>query len=103
VIPKGEAPRPHEVVPELETEPDRLMVSAVRFLDADHGWAIGYYSDVGESAILRTDDGGTTWRLEQRVPGEYLRSLFVLDRDHAWAVGDRSRTASQVVMRYSAR
>jgi hypothetical protein len=99
-IPKGEPPRPKEVVPELETEPDRLMLTAVRFLDQDHGRAVGYYSDVGESAILRTDDGGTTWRLERRVPGECLRTLFVLDREHAWAAGDRSRTAPQVVMRY---
>jgi photosystem II stability/assembly factor-like uncharacterized protein len=100
-IPKGEAPRPREPIPELEIEPDRLAISAVQFADLERGFAVGYYADVGESVILGTIDGGATWRVERVVPGEVLRALFVLDRTHAWAVGDRSRTATQVVLRYS--
>jgi photosystem II stability/assembly factor-like uncharacterized protein len=101
VIPKGEPPRPREPLPELETEPDRLCVSAVRFLDAKRGWAVGYYADVAESVILGTEDGGVTWRVERVQPGELLRALFVLDPTHAWAAGDRARTAGQVVLRRS--
>jgi len=101
-IPAGE-PRRHEVRPELETEPDRLAVSAIRFVDAEHGWAVGYYADVAESVVLRTDDGGATWSTERVQPGELLRSLFVLDRDHAWAAGDRARTQPQVVLRFLGR
>jgi photosystem II stability/assembly factor-like uncharacterized protein len=98
-IPAGE-PRRHDVRPELETEPDRLTVSVVRFSDARRGWAVGYYRDVAEGIVLRTDDGGDTWSTEHIQPGEQLRSLFVLDREHAWAAGDRARTQPQVVLRF---
>jgi photosystem II stability/assembly factor-like uncharacterized protein len=101
VIPKGEPKRPREPIPELETEPDRLALTAVQFADPDHGWAVGYYSDVAESVILHTSDGGTTWAVERVQPGELLRSLFVLDAEHAWAAGDRARTRPQVILRYA--
>jgi photosystem II stability/assembly factor-like uncharacterized protein len=98
VLPRGESPR-HEVIPELETEPDRLSISAVQFADNDHGYAVGSYADVAESVVLATSDGGATWRVERVVPGEILRSLFLLDARHAWAAGDRARTTPQVVLR----
>ena len=98
VLPSGESPR-HDVVPELETEPDRLSISAVQFADDKNGYAVGYYADVAESVVLSTSDGGATWRVERVVPGELLRSLFLLDAQHAWAAGDRARTAPQVVLR----
>jgi photosystem II stability/assembly factor-like uncharacterized protein len=99
VIPQGEPPRPREPVPELETEPDRLSISAVQFADSARGYAVGYYADVGESVVLATSDGGASWRVERVQPGEMLRSLFLLDAQHAWAAGDRARTAPQVVLR----
>ncbi|MCC6652221.1 MAG: hypothetical protein IT348_13795 [Candidatus Eisenbacteria bacterium] len=101
VIPRGEEPRPREVVPELETPPDRLEITAIRFADPANGWAVGSYSDVAESVVLRTSDGGETWRVEHVQPGEMLRSLFVLDAGHAWAAGDRARTQPQVILRYA--
>lgn len=100
VLPKGERPR-HDVLPELETEPDRLTISALHFIDAQHGCAVGYYADVAESVILRTEDGGAQWQVEHVQPGEILRAVFVLDAAHAWAVGDRARTQSQVLLRYA--
>lgn len=93
--------RRHEVVPELETAPDRLTLAAVRFTDSLHGRAVGYYADVAESVVIGTSDGGATWRIEWSQPGEELRSLFVLDAAHAWAAGDRARTLPQVVLRYA--
>ena len=101
VIPKGEPKRPREPVPELETEPDRLALTAIQFADADNGWAVGSYADIAESVILHTSNGGATWEVERVQPGEMLQSLFVLDRDHAWAAGDRARTRPQVILRYS--
>jgi photosystem II stability/assembly factor-like uncharacterized protein len=101
VIPRGEPRRPREVVPELETEPDPLSVSAIAFADSARGWAVGYYADVAESVVLGTSDGGATWRVEHTQAGERLRSLFVLDATHAWAAGDRARTKPQVVLSYS--
>jgi photosystem II stability/assembly factor-like uncharacterized protein len=101
VIPKGESPRPREVVPELENEPDRLSLFAVQFADAANGFAVGYYADVAESVVLRTVDGGTSWQVECAVPGELLRSLFVLSATRAWTAGDRARTSPQVVLSYT--
>jgi len=98
---KGEPHRPREVPPELGDQPDRLTVSAIQFVDANQGCAIGYYARAGESVILGTADGGATWRVESVVPGETLHALFMLDAHHAWAAGDRRRTAPQVVMRYT--
>ena len=100
VPPKGEPPRPREPFPELETEPDRLALSAVQFLDSNRGWAVGYYADVAESVILGTRDGGATWTVERVVPGEILRGIFALDPTHVWVAGDRARTTPQVVLRY---
>ena len=97
---KGEIRR-HDVLPELEVEPDRLTLSAVRFVDSQRGQAVGYYSDVAESVVLGTRDGGALWQVERVQPGELLRSLAVLDRSHAWAAGDRARTTPQVVLRYA--
>lgn len=101
VIPRGEPRRPREVVPELETEPDRLSLTAVQFADSSHGWAVGWYADVAESVVLHTGDGGASWEVECAQPGEMLRALFVLDAEHAWAAGDRARTRPQVILRYS--
>ena len=89
-------------LPELETEPDRLTISALHFIDALHGCAVGYYADVAESVVMRTQDGGEQWQVEHVQPGEILRAVFVLDGAHAWAVGDRARTQSQVLLRYVA-
>src|SRR5262245_22216735 len=100
VIPKGEPRRPRERFRELEWPADRLTLSAVRFLDPLRGWAVGYYSDVGESVVIGTRDGGASWSVERIQPGEYLGALFLLDRTHVWAAGDRSRTQPQVVLRY---
>src|SRR5262249_3851024 len=80
VIPKGEPRRPREPFPELEMPPDRLTLTAVRFADPLCGWALGYYSDVGESVVIGTRDGGASWQVERVQPGEYLRALFLLDR-----------------------
>src|SRR5262249_28064510 len=99
-LPRGEH-RPRDVLPALETEPDRLTLFAVRFADARRGWAVGGYADVAESVVLGTHDGGATWVTEHVQPGERLCALFVLDADHAWAAGDRARTAPQVVLRYT--
>jgi photosystem II stability/assembly factor-like uncharacterized protein len=100
VIPRGAEQRAKEAVPEPETTPEQLTLTAVRFANARQGWAIGYYPDVGESVVLATGDGGETWRTDRVEAGQYLRALFVLDARHAWTAGQRARTAQQVVLRY---
>jgi photosystem II stability/assembly factor-like uncharacterized protein len=99
-IPKGER-RVREPFPELETEPDRLALFAVRFADAGRGWAAGYYADVAESVVLGTRDGGATWTIERVQKGELLRTLHAVDTLNAWTTGDRARTVPQVVLRHA--
>lgn len=101
VLAKGEKPRPPDIVPGLDDGPAKLDLMAVRFADTARGFALGHYSDVGESVILGTRDGGATWATERVAPGQQLHALFVLDRNHAWAAGDRTRRLPQQVYRYT--
>lgn len=100
VLPKGEKPRPPDILPGLDDGPSQLDLTAVQFADPQRGFALGWYSDVAESIILGTRDGGATWTTERVAPGQYLHSLHVQDRTHAWAVGDRERMRPQAVYRY---
>ena len=101
-LPRGEKPRRPDIIPGLDGGPSHLTLTAVRFADVRRGFALGFYSDAGESVILGTRDGGATWRTERVAPGQYLHALFVLDRTHAWAAGDRERMLPQVMYRYTA-
>ena len=64
--------------------PVQVMLTAVRMLDAQNGWAVGH-----DAAILRTRDGGETWRLVHYAPQAQLPLLDVWfrDADHGFAVG----------------
>ncbi len=43
--------------------PTRQMLTAVDFVDAQHGWAVGH-----DSLILRTSDAGENWEIQYRDP-----------------------------------
>ena len=78
-----------------------LTLMAVRFVDLDRGWTVGFFPDEGRSVVLRTDDGGATWREEGEAQGQELRGLFVTARGSGWSVGDRVRPGEQVLLRRS--
>jgi photosystem II stability/assembly factor-like uncharacterized protein len=64
--------------------PTEATLTAVRFVDADHGWAVGH-----DGVILRSADGGTSWILAHSAP-EREQPLFAVhfrDRRHGIAVG----------------
>lgn len=64
--------------------PVSSTLTAVSFVDAQHGWAVGHWG-----AILATVDGGETWRI-QRVATDEDRPLFAVhffDAQHGVAVG----------------
>jgi photosystem II stability/assembly factor-like uncharacterized protein len=86
---------------DLEGPPPGLCFSAVRFLDAQRGWAVGYFPVEGRSLVLHTDDGGATWAEEAEAPGEELRAIFLLRDGRAWAIGDRARLGAQTLLRRS--
>lgn len=65
---------------------------SIRFADKKRGLAIGSLlnskEEVIDSLVMKTDDGGETWR---RVPVPSKKELFHLDfngSSHAWIVGD---------------
>lgn len=60
------------------------MLTAVEFLDAKQGWAVGH-----DSVILATADGGDTWVQQFSAPAEQrpLLDVTFLDKDNGFAIG----------------
>ncbi len=56
--------------------PTRALLTAVHMHDARTGWAVGH-----DAVILRTDDGGMTWRMVHHAPREERPLLDVWFRD----------------------
>lgn len=64
--------------------PTRQMITAVFFVDDQHGWAVGH-----DAQILASSDGGATWvkqfeDLEREAP---LLDVWFKDRNTGFAVG----------------
>jgi len=105
-IPKPK-PRPLHIVHrvgavdtfDIEGPVPGLLLTAVRFLDATHGWTVGFFPTEGRSLILSTEDGGATWHEEGQAPGEELRALFMTREGRGWTLGDRVREGSQSLLR----
>jgi photosystem II stability/assembly factor-like uncharacterized protein len=64
--------------------PTRVMLTAVFFADADHGWAVGH-----DETILKTEDGGETWMRVHHAPEaqQPLLDLWFANRVSGIAVG----------------
>ncbi|MFZ3282838.1 WD40/YVTN/BNR-like repeat-containing protein [Pseudomonas sp.] len=50
--------------------PVDLLLTAVQFVDADHGWAVGH-----DGVVLHSNDGGHTWR--KQLDGRQINPLLV--------------------------
>lgn len=64
--------------------PAASLLTAVDFIDAKSGWAVGH-----DSIILATSDGGENWVQQFSAPAEqrpFLDVLFV-DKDRGYAIG----------------
>ena len=57
-------------------------MSAMRFIDADHGWAVG-----SGGAIMATSDGGSTWSEQSNGTKYELDGVSFADLNSGWAVG----------------
>jgi len=64
--------------------PAAPMLTAVEFLDAKLGWAVGH-----DSVILATADGGETWVQQFAAAAEQrpLLDVTFLDKDNGFAIG----------------
>ena len=64
--------------------PTRTALTAVSFVDREHGWAVGH-----DSAILRTTDGGLIWELVNWAPEDEapLFDVWFSDIDNGFAIG----------------
>lgn len=64
--------------------PVRAALTAVSFVDARHGWAVGH-----DAVILATRDGGASWNLQSYEPAleKPLLDVLFLDVRHGFAVG----------------
>jgi photosystem II stability/assembly factor-like uncharacterized protein len=75
--------------------PSRATHSS-QFLDPARGWtaafiprASGEESEVYDTPMLRTDNGGLSWRVDFVTRGRRIRGVFFLSPAKGWAVGDR--------------
>ena len=75
--------------------PSRATHSS-QFLDPARGWtaafiprASGDEAEVYDTPMLRTDNGGLSWRVDFVARGRRIRGVFFLSPTKGWAVGDR--------------
>lgn len=64
--------------------PVRAALTSVAFADPQHGWAAGH-----DAAIVHTEDGGRSWKLQNFQPEleKPVLGLLALDAQHCIAVG----------------
>ncbi|MGQ0620627.1 MAG: WD40/YVTN/BNR-like repeat-containing protein [Panacagrimonas sp.] len=64
--------------------PVRSTLTAVVFVDAQHGWAVGH-----DASIIHTVDGARTWSVQHFQPqlNQPLLDVLFLDAQHGFAVG----------------
>jgi photosystem II stability/assembly factor-like uncharacterized protein len=79
----GATPRPWPKPPTQRPTARRLTITGIRMIDSMTGWAEGQVGP-DDSRILRTDDGGLTWRDISPAPGADYRGSFFLDEQQAW-------------------
>lgn len=65
------------------TSPVNIMLTRVRFLDENFGWAVGY-----DASILHSADGGLTWAVQHYdATARPLYDILMLDKQKGIAIG----------------
>jgi photosystem II stability/assembly factor-like uncharacterized protein len=80
--------------------PSRATHSS-QFLDPARGWTSSFAPRAGgeeaavyDTTMLRTDNGGLSWRKDIIARGLRIHSVFFLSPTKGWAVGDRGMILS---------
>jgi len=74
-------------VPGVGEAGDSYMIADFHFLNTTIGWAVGY-SHSDQSVILKTDDGGLTWDVDDYFGEGRLLAIDFLNGRNAYAVGE---------------
>ncbi len=61
---------------------------AVSFPDPNNGWIVGKKTTQYQATLLRTADGGETWRILPAGTSQDMHDVFVYDPCNGWVVGD---------------
>jgi photosystem II stability/assembly factor-like uncharacterized protein len=79
---KGGAPSISIAEEENEGAAEEARLNSVAFADAKNGWIVGEFG-----LILRTTDGGETWKRQHGPSGKLLFKVHTFDKDHALIAG----------------
>jgi len=74
---------------------------STQFLDMNNGWTAAFAPREGgaeavvyDTTLMRTDNGGMSWRNDFIARGRRIRGVFFLSPNKGWAVGDRGMILS---------
>lgn len=67
---------------------DVYSLKSVCFVDDQHGWAVGLEAFTTPSAIVHTNDGGTTWVKQTTSALWTLNDVHFINSATGWIVGD---------------
>lgn len=69
--------------------------SDLYFMDMNHGWIVRDSLGSGEAIVLRTSDGGATWKMTSLPDAYDVVSMYFLNEEYGWIVttGDRSSSS----------
>jgi photosystem II stability/assembly factor-like uncharacterized protein len=73
----------------LERNYPNAVFIGVEFINATHGWVVGYIgsSYPTEIIVLHTDDGGDSWEEQLNENEQYVQSIDVTDERTVWVTG----------------
>ncbi len=76
----------------LQDQPYRCRFESVCFVDELHGWVAGGYKtpyvDRSRAVVLKTSDGGISWRAVKGIFAPRFKKIQFSDRANGWALGD---------------
>lgn len=56
----------------------------IYFTSPTHGWIIRNFTDTGEAIVLRTVDGGITWKMASLPKANEVASVFFINEERGW-------------------
>ncbi|WP_055108037.1 WD40/YVTN/BNR-like repeat-containing protein [Paenibacillus ihumii] len=60
------------------------------FIDASHGWIVRNPVGSSDAIVLRTQDGGATWKIASLPGSDKVEAIYFADHTHGWILAARS-------------